>query len=99
MEQFKQARDGAPFFTAVPMYQQPVQSNSGLSTLSPQNIQFWKGVALGAVVTLVLTNESVQKGLVRAVAKMTAAAQSGIEEMKEKFEDAKAEAVAEAGGN
>lgn len=98
MEQFKPNRDGAPIFATAPVYPQPVR-NSALSTLSPQNTQFWKGVALGAVVTLVLTNESVQKGLVRAVAKMSAAAQSGIEEMKEKFEDAKAEAIAEAGGN
>lgn len=99
MEQFKQAQGGAPFLNAAPVYPQQAQSNSGLFTLSPQNTQFWKGVALGAAVTLVLTNESVQKGLVKAVAKMTAAAQSGIEEMKEKFEDAKAEAIAEAGGN
>ena len=55
------------------------------------------GAALGAAVTVLLTNESVQKGIVTAVARMTAAAQSGIEEMKEKFEDAKAEAIAEAG--
>ncbi len=55
------------------------------------------GAALGAAVTVLLTNESVQKGIVTAVARMTAAAQSGIEEIKEKFEDAKAEAIAEAG--
>ena len=43
------------------------------------------GAALGAAVTVLLTNESVQKGIVTAVARMTAAAPSGIEEMKEKL--------------
>ncbi len=101
MEQYRQAQGFAPYATA-PLYQpsavyQPQVPTTGTFLgLSPQNAQFWKGVALGAAVTLLLTNDSVQKGLVKTVARMTAAAQSGIEEMKEKFEDAKAEAMAEA---
>jgi hypothetical protein len=84
-------------------YQQVVQplyptapANTFLG-LDLQNNQFWKGALIGAAVTLLITNESVQKGVVKAIAKVTAAAQSGIEEMKEKFEDAKAEAIAETG--
>lgn len=84
-------------------YQQMVQplypatpANSFLG-LDLQSNQFWKGALIGAAVTLLITNESVQKGVVKAIAKVTAAAQSGIEEMKEKFEDAKAEAIAETG--
>ena len=103
MEQFRATAPGGPVFTAAPVYQpypyqvQASQNTPAFLGLAPQNAQFWKGVALGAAVTVLLTNESVQKGIVTAVARMTAAAQSGIEEIKEKFEDAKAEAIAEAG--
>ncbi len=89
------------------LYQQPVQpvvqptattttlpASSALG-LNVQDTNFWKGALLGAAVTLLITNESVQKGVVKTVSKLTAAAQTGIEEMKEKFEDAKAEAQAE----
>jgi hypothetical protein len=85
-------------------YQQPVQLTPVVSPTSAlaspfgldiKDSQFWKGALLGAAVILLVTNESVQKGVVKTVSKLTAAAQSGIEEMKEKFEDAKAEAKAE----
>jgi hypothetical protein len=74
----------------------PAAPVSSLLGLNIQDSQFWKGALLGAAVALLVTNESVQKGLVKGMAKLTAAAQCGIEEMKEKFEDAKAEAEAEA---
>lgn len=85
-------------------YQQPMQAAPAMapatSLTSPfgldiKDSQFWKGALLGAAVILLVTNESVQKGVVKTVSKLTAAAQSGIEELKEKFEDAKAEAKAE----
>ncbi|HHB77174.1 MAG TPA: YtxH domain-containing protein [Desulfobulbus sp.] len=85
----------------APVYQQPVQPTypvaptTSLLGLDVQDTQFWKGALLGAAVTLLVTNESVQKGVVKTVSKLTLAAQSGVEEMKEKFEDAKAEAEAE----
>ncbi|PIE58675.1 MAG: hypothetical protein CSA33_01875 [Desulfobulbus propionicus] len=75
-----------------PVYPAPSTSLLGINV---QDTQFWKGALIGAAVTLLLTNESVQKGVVKTVSKVTAAAQCGIEEMKEKFEDAKAEAIAE----
>lgn len=87
---------------AQPVYQQAVQPaypavpTTSFLGLDVQDSQFWKGALLGAAVTLLVTNESVQKGLVKTVSKLTLAAQSGMEEMKEKFEDAKAEAHAEA---
>lgn len=79
-----------PFQTAYPAV--PTTSFLGLDV---QNSNFWKGALLGAAVTLLVTNESVQKGVIKTVSKLTAAAQCGVEEMKEKFEDAKAEAKAE----
>ena len=53
--------------------------------------QFWKGVLLGAALTLLVTNETVQKTLMKGTASVWTAAQSGVEEVKEKFEDVKAE--------
>lgn len=88
---------------ATPVYQQPVQAvapvapTTSILGLDVQDSTFWKGALLGAAVAMLVTNESVQKGVVKTVSKVTAAAQSGLEEMKEKFEDAKAEAVAESG--
>ena len=91
--------------SATPVYQQavqpvqtayPVAPTTSFLGLDVQDSQFWKGALLGAAVTLLVTNESVQKGVVKSVSKLTMAAQSGIEEMKEKLEDAKAEVQAEA---
>ncbi len=81
-----------PLYTQQAVYPAPTSSLLGVNV---QDSQFWKGALIGAAVTLLLTNESVQKGVVKTVSKVTAAAQCGIEEMKEKFEDAKAEAMAE----
>lgn len=59
---------------------------------------FWKGAVLGAGVALLVTNEAVQKAVVKTVSKGMAAASAGVEELKEKYEDAKAEVDAEAAG-
>ncbi len=85
MDQFSQNQQS----TTVPV--QP----ASLPGLNIQDATFWKGALLGAAVTLLVTNEGVQKGVVKAISGVAAAAQCGMEEMKEKFEDAKAEAQAE----
>lgn len=80
------------------VYQQtlpPADPNPSVLGLDVQDSQLWKGILLGAAVALLVTNETVQKGVVKTVSKLTLAAQCGMEEMKEKFEDAKAEAHAE----
>jgi hypothetical protein len=59
---------------------------------------FWKGVILGTGVALLVTSETVQRAVVKTVSKGMAAASAGVEELKEKFEDAKAEVEAEASG-
>ena len=85
----------------APVYQQPVMPTypavpaTSFLGLDVQDSQFWKGALLGTAITLLVTNESIQKGVVKTVSRLTLAAQSGIEEMKEKFEDARAEAQAE----
>ncbi len=56
---------------------------------------FWKGALLGAGVALLVTNDTVQKTVVKAVSAAMGMAAAGVEEIKEKFEDARAEAEAE----
>ena len=53
--------------------------------------QFWKGALLGAGVTLLLTNETIQKAIVKGTARIYGAVQGGVQEIKEKFEDVQAE--------
>lgn len=67
----------------------------GLDTASST---FWKGAIFGAGVALLVTSETVQKAVVKTVSRGMAAASAGVEELKEKFEDAKAEVEAEAAG-
>ena len=52
---------------------------------------FITGIVLGAAATYFLTDENAQKKLFKLIAKGTEMFQMGIEEMKERFEDAKAE--------
>ena len=56
--------------------------------------KFVIGALIGAVGAYVLTNEKAQKNLFKTIAKGTEMFQAGIEEMKELFEDAKAELAA-----
>lgn len=68
----------------------PVASSSFLG-LNFQDQQFWKGAILGAGITLLLTNDTIQKGLIKSTAKIYGAVQGGVQEIKEKFEDVQAE--------
>lgn len=52
---------------------------------------FLKGLLLGAGLTYLMTNEKASQTLFKAIAKGGNLLQTGIEEMKERFEDAKAE--------
>ncbi len=79
----------------APAAEAPAPTFLGLDATSAT---FWKGAILGAGVALLVTNETVQKAVVKAVSKGMAAASSGVAEIKEKFEDAKAEVEAEAAG-
>ena len=53
--------------------------------------QFWKGALLGAAVALLATNDTVQKSVIKGAAKVIGAIQGGVQEIKEKFEDVRAE--------
>lgn len=52
---------------------------------------FLKGALIGAVATFILTNENAQKAIFKGFAKVSSLFESGIEELKERYEDAKAE--------
>ncbi len=84
-----------PAYAAQQVAQAPATSFLGLDATSAT---FWKGAVLGAGVALLVTNETVQKAVVKTFSKCVAAASAGVEEIKEKFEDAKAEVEAEAAG-
>ena len=68
-------------------------TDSLLGTFDTEN--FIKGTLIGAVGAYLLTNETAQKTIFKGVAKTTTMFQAGMEEMKERFEDAQAELEAE----
>ncbi len=71
--------------------QMSMPATSSLFNVNFRDQQFWKGALLGAAVTLVVTNESLQKGIMKTAARLYGAIQGGVQEMKEKFEDVQAE--------
>ncbi len=66
--------------------------NSIFSNFNTQ--KFLIGVAVGAVGAYLLTNKDAQRSILKAVAKGSELFNTGIEELKERFEDAKAEVEA-----
>lgn len=52
---------------------------------------FLKGLLIGAGITYIMTNEKAQQALFKAIVKTGTFFQAGVEELKERFEDAKAE--------
>ncbi len=75
--------------------QNPQQQNDSSLLGSFDTSNFIKGALLGAVGAYFLTNENAQKTIFKGVAKGAEMFQAGIEEIKERFEDAKAEMDAE----
>jgi len=71
----------------------PQVDNSLLGSFDSK--QFLIGALIGAAGAYLLTNENAQKTLFKTVAKGTQMFHAGMEEMKERFEDARAELDAE----
>ena len=69
----------------------PVPAQTTVLGLNLQDQQFWKGALIGTGLTLLVTNDSVQKAVMKGVSSIFSAAKSGVEEMKEKYEDIQAE--------
>jgi hypothetical protein len=70
----------------------PPASSGGLFGIS--NDRFFRGLLIGAAATYILTNESVQRSAIKGVVKVWSMVQGGIEEAKERFQDAEAEIAA-----
>ncbi|XPV69526.1 MAG: YtxH domain-containing protein [Halarcobacter sp.] len=66
---------------------QPVQNNQ--STFN--NADFIKGALIGAAATYLLTNKNAQQTIMKAFSKGNELFQAGMEELKERYEDAKAQ--------
>ena len=78
----------------VPQQSYQVQAapvGAGFLGMNFRDEQFWKGALLGAAVALLVTNETVQKSVIKGAAKVISAVQGGVQEVKEKFEDVRAE--------
>lgn len=55
------------------------------------NDRFLKGLLIGAAAAYILTNESVQRAAIKGAVKAWSMLQGGVEEIKERFQDAEAE--------
>ncbi|MCP4971561.1 MAG: YtxH domain-containing protein [Arcobacter sp.] len=64
-------------------------NTQGQNTFS--NNDFLKGALIGAAVTFLLTNKGAQDSLMKAASKGSELFQAGIEELKERYEDARAQ--------
>lgn len=66
---------------------------STTSFFSTGNTQrdFIVGALIGAAASFILTNENAQKALLKGFAKLSSLFEMGVEELKERYEDAKAE--------
>jgi len=53
--------------------------------------RFVKGLMIGAAATYLLTNDSVQRAAIKSAVKAWSTLQGGVEELKERFQDAEAE--------
>ncbi|TWO16398.1 hypothetical protein [Campylobacter lanienae] len=59
---------------------------------SANGSDFLKGALIGAAATYILTNENAQRAIFKGFAKLSTLFECGLEELKERYEDAKAEA-------
>ena len=84
-----------PYYQQNPQNQQQPQSvmDSMFKSFDTQN--FLKGALIGAVGAYLLTNENAQKTIFKTFAKGADMLSIGVEEMKERMEDAKAELEAQ----
>lgn len=87
-----------PYAAQAPMPQQPQpQAPAGASNalLPFTSDSFLKGALIGAAAAYILTNENVQHSMIKGTVKAWHMLQGGVEEVKERFQDAEAELMAE----
>ena len=80
----------------VPAMQENISAPSGLASFFQlDNDSFWKGILVGSLATVLLTNSTVKKGIMKTVIKASASVKGGVEELKEQLSDAEAEVLHE----
>ena len=71
-----------------------VSAPSGLTSFFQfDNDSFWKGILVGSLATLLLTNSTVKKAIMKTIIKASASVKGGIEELKEQLADVEAEVL------
>lgn len=75
--------------------QTPIQNPSTTQNNGFTNGDFIKGALLGAAVTYLLTNKNAQETILKAFGKGSELFSAGIEELKERYKDAKAQMQAQ----
>jgi hypothetical protein len=77
----------------VPMQRVPavVAAQPGQPLFNFGNDRFMRGLLIGAAAAYLLTNEDVQRTVIKGAVKVWSTLQGGIEEAKERFRDAEAE--------
>ncbi|EIJ33569.1 hypothetical protein [Thiothrix nivea] len=95
-----QAYPQPPVAYGYPAYA-PHYQQQAIPAPAPQasflNERFVKGLLIGAAAAYILTNENVQRTAIKGAVKAWSLLQGGVEELKERFQDAEAEIRAEAG--
>lgn len=77
----------------TPNANNPYINTTNNSIFNSGNAQrdFIVGTLIGAAASFILTNENAQKALLKGFAKLSSLFEMGVEELKERYEDAKAE--------
>ncbi|MFP4209224.1 MAG: hypothetical protein ACLFSC_11240 [Wenzhouxiangella sp.] len=72
------------YYPTAPAPRQAVVAN-------PSRERFVKGLLIGAAAAYLLTNDNVQRAAIKGAVKAWSTLQGGVEELKERFQDAEAE--------
>ncbi len=87
---------GNEAFNQAPEITGDIPAPSGLSSFFQfDNDSFWKGILVGSLATMLLTNSTVKKGIMKTVIKASASVKGGVEELKEQLGDLEAEVLHE----
>jgi len=77
-----------------PEMAEEISTPSGLASFFQlDNDSFWKGILVGSLATLLLTNSTVKKGIMKTIIKASASVKGGVEELKEQLADVEAEVL------
>ncbi len=92
--QYPYPPQAAPYYAAA-QTTAPQHEQGFASFFNFKDEKFLKGAITGAALTFILTNEALQKNTIKSLVKLWNTLQGGIEEVKERFQDAEAEIKAE----